>query len=233
MDSYLDIANSPIMWFVCAPVVLVVIAQALIFGKRAFRVAPSVGLTNKECWTAVRSGAIATIGPAFSMFVVMVTLMATLGGPVAWQRLSIIGTASTEMLSATLGAQAAGTELGAADYDGIAFASSCWVICLNTLGWLAFNFFFTHRMEKVKNRLERGDPKLVGIVGGAASFGGLSMLMISQVAAVDTIVALVVAAAVTLALNKVGEQRPRIRELIMAIALVAGMVAGQVGASVL
>ena len=53
-------------------------------------------------------GLISAIGPALGVFIVMVGLMASIGGPMAWLRLSIIGAAATELSAANIGAEACG-----------------------------------------------------------------------------------------------------------------------------
>ena len=57
------------------------------------------GLANR----AFKIGLISAIGPACGVFIVMVGLMASIGGPMAWLRLSIIGAAATELSAATMG----------------------------------------------------------------------------------------------------------------------------------
>lgn len=69
-------------------------------------------------------GLTSAIGPALGVFVVMLGLMSAIGGPIAWQRLSIIGAAPTELTAATMAAQAQGLELGGQGYGLINFANA-------------------------------------------------------------------------------------------------------------
>ena len=70
----------------------------------------------ETCDVAVENGVISAIGPAAGVFIVMVGLMASIGGPMSWLRLSIIGAAATELSAATFGAQAAGVPMGGEGY---------------------------------------------------------------------------------------------------------------------
>lgn len=102
MKEYLKIANDPILWLMCLPVVVLVAVQAVIFTKRAFQTAHIVKLTKEECWHAFRVGAISAIGPAIAVFIVMLGMMAVVGAPVTWMRLAIIGAAPTELTASAM-----------------------------------------------------------------------------------------------------------------------------------
>ena len=108
--DYLAIANAPIFWALCGITVVISLAQALLFMRQAKRAAVEVNLEQGLANKAFKIGLISAIGPACGVFIVMVGLMASIGGPMAWLRLSIIGAAATELSAATMGAQAAGVE---------------------------------------------------------------------------------------------------------------------------
>ena len=110
--DYLTIANSPVFWGLCGITVLISLAQALLFMRQAKKAAVEVNLEKGLANKAFKIGLISAIGPACGVFIVMVGLMASIGGPMAWLRLSIIGAAATELSAASMGAQAAGVEFG-------------------------------------------------------------------------------------------------------------------------
>ena len=72
--GYLEIANSPMMWAMVIPTLIVVCLQAYIFIRDAVKAGPIVGLTSKETKEAMRAGAICSIGPALSMSTVMIAV---------------------------------------------------------------------------------------------------------------------------------------------------------------
>ena len=142
MKEYLKIANDPILWLMCLPVVIVVAVQAIIFSKKAFQAASSVELTKKEAKTAFRIGAVSAIGPA-----------------------------PTELTASTMGAKAMGVEFGGEGYGVLEYANSVWVMTLNGIGWLLFVGLFTHKLDGLRNKISKGDSKLTGEIGGAATLG--------------------------------------------------------------
>lgn len=200
MKEYLKIANDPILWLMCLPVIIVVAIQAIIFSKKAFQAASSVELTKKEAKTAFRIGAVSAIGPAVAVFVVMLGMMAVVGGPMTWLRLSIIGAAPTELAASTMGATAMGVEFGGEDYGVLEYANSVWTM---------------------------GDSKLTGEIGGAATLGAMTYLVGGHLLAGGAkLVAALVAGGGMILLVKLSEKYPKLGEYNLGLAMVMGMVAG-------
>ena len=90
MDA-MKIANSIPMWIACGIPVILVIAQALVFAKKSYSAGKKIGLTEKQMKNAIKSSAITSIGPSIVILSGMLSLLITVGGPMAWMRLSLIG----------------------------------------------------------------------------------------------------------------------------------------------
>lgn len=176
MDDYLKIANDPVLWVLCLPVVSMVATQAILFTRKAFKSAPIVQLSRQECMHAFRAGAISAIGPAIAVFIVMLGMMAVVGAPITWMRLSIVGAAPTELTASAMGAQAMGVEFGGAGYGVLQYANSAWAMALNGSGWLLFCALFTHKLDSFRNKLTGGNTMLMGQIGGAAMLGTMAYL---------------------------------------------------------
>ena len=58
---------------------------------------------------------ISSIGPSVVILVTMISLLVTMGAPVAWMRLSFIGSVNYEAMAAGFGAQAMGKTLQTMD----------------------------------------------------------------------------------------------------------------------
>lgn len=227
MKEYLKIANDPILWLMCLPVVIIVAIQAIIFSKRAFEAADSVELTKKEAKDAFRIGAVSAIGPAVAVFVVMLGMMAVVGGPMTWLRLSVIGAAPTELAASTMGANAMGVEFGGEGYGVLEYANSVWAMTLNGIGWLLFVGLFTHKLDGLRNKISKGDSKLTGEIGGAATLGAMAYLVGGHLLAGGANLISALAAGVgMILLVKLAEKYPKLGEYNLGIAMVIGMVAG-------
>lgn len=226
MKNYLDVANDPWMWLMCAPIVSMTIFQAFIFTKKAFNTSKvgAVNLTRKQCIQAFRTGMISAVGPAVAVFIVMLGLMAVIGGPMSWFRLSVIGAAPTELTAATIGGQAMGVEFGSPEYGLTAFSSSLWTMTLNGIGWLLFCGLFTHRLGIIKDKVAGGDVNLLGEIAGAAVLGTAGYLLTGHLLAGGArMIAGITAAVVMALLTYLSDRVPKLKEYNLGIAMVIGM----------
>lgn len=85
---------------------------ALRYVKLGYKFAGSVGLDRSTCNRAFKSGMISATGPAIAQVIVILAMISVVGGPISWIRLSMIGSAATELTAARTGAAACGVELG-------------------------------------------------------------------------------------------------------------------------
>lgn len=226
--EYLEIANSPMMWLMVIPTVIMVCVQAYVFIRNAKKAGPLVDLSKDDIKEAMRAGAICSIGPGLSMFTAMIAMMSILGGPFAWLRLSIIGTITTEMLGATAGAGAMGVDLTSPNYGIIAFTCSVWVITLNTWGFFIVNLLFAHRMEKVKVAVEKRDIYMFNAIGSCVMIGCISMFLAGQmVGGLGKFSAAIASFVVMLLLMQLAKKFPKLAEYNLGIALIAGILIAQ------
>src|SRR3954453_19908867 len=138
MEQVMKMANSFPIWLIASLVIGIVIFQAIVFIRLASKAAPAVGLTSQEVKSVVRTGAISSLGPSFAIIIVAISLITFLGNPVTLMRIGIVGSAPIETIGSSLGAQAAGSELGSSNFTELAFTNAIWVMCLGGMGWLLF-----------------------------------------------------------------------------------------------
>lgn len=173
--DYLQVSNLPIFWVLAGITVVVSALQAFLYVRQANKATKECGLDASLPKQAFRIGFISAIGPALGVFIVMVGLMAAIGGPMAWLRLSIIGAAATELTAANLGAQACGvSQLGdiAQQAEPLKVLAVCWfTMALNGAGWLVFTGLFTPSLDKIRNKLGGGDMAWLGVMSAACSMG--------------------------------------------------------------
>ena len=219
--EYLKIANSPIFWILCLPVGLLVLIQAYIFSKKAIKSAELVDLSKSDAKKAFKIGAVSSIGPALGVFVVMLGLMSVIGGPLAWMRLAIIGSAPAELAASSMAAKAMGVELGGKGYNLVHFANAAWVMALNGSAWLLTTGLFSHQLG--------GDVKKLGVISIAAMCGSFAYLFGSELMKgfnTETrpfMVSAIGAAVVMIVLTKISEKYPKFKEYTLGIAMLAGM----------
>ncbi|WP_331683492.1 DUF5058 family protein [Peptacetobacter sp.] len=225
MEKILKIANSPTVWVLCSIVVSISLIQAALFMRMAKKTAKEIELPSEVTSKAFRIGLISAIGPAMGVFIVMVGLMPSIGGPMAWSRLSIIGAAATELTAANLGAQAAGVELGGEGFT-LTVMAVCWfVMALNGCGWLVVSGVFTPGLEKLRDKMSGGDAAWLAVLSGACSLGVFAYLNVNEIVkGVGNAIASVAGAiSMVLLIKFVVPKFPKLMEYSLGIAMVIGI----------
>lgn len=184
MDA-MQLANSLPLWLACGTAVLLVVFQAVIFTKKAMDAAPKVGLTNDQVKRAMKSSALTSLGPSVVILSGMLSLLVSVGGPMAWMRLSFIGSVMFESIAAGIGTASAGVQLGVDEMTTFAFTMAVWTMILGSIGWIIVSTLTADKMEKVQNRMAGGNSALVGVISGAAMVGAFGGMVSQKLVAVD------------------------------------------------
>lgn len=172
MPDYLHLANSSILFIIGAIIIIFVLLQAILFIRLAWKEGLKIGLTRQQMLKGLRSGMISAIVPSIPIVVTLISMVAVLGIPVPWIRLSVIGSGPYELLAAGIGAKSMGVEgLGGAGYTAQVFANSAWVMTIGAMWSSLIVFFFLRKIGKVYQRIENGDSRWMEIVSSSAFFG--------------------------------------------------------------
>lgn len=228
--DYLAISNLPIFWLLAGVTVIVSAVQAILYVRQANKATKECHLDPQLPRQAFKIGLISAIGPACGVFIVMVGLMFAIGGPIAWQRLSIIGAAATELSAATMGATAAGVTLGGEGYTLTVLAVSWFAMALNGAGWLVFTGVATPALEKLRDKMSGGDMGWLAAMSAACSIGIFGYLNANQMVSSGPSIAVGPTVAVlTGALSMMGIGRfivpkhPKLAEYSLGIAMIVGI----------
>ncbi|MGI8384084.1 DUF5058 family protein [Robertmurraya sp. P23] len=229
MEQVLNLANSTPVWIIASFFVFIVIFQALIFMRIATKTAPSIGMTSVETKRAIRTGFISSLGPSFGIVVVIISLIAVLGGPMTLARIGIIGSAATELTAAGIGANAYGVELNSSEFGLVAFTNAVWTMCLGGTGWLIFTALFTKSLGKAQKKVEKTNGAMLTIVSTAAMLGAFGYLASQQMANGFSETVTVILSAIMMILLLTLAKRMNIRwlsEWALGISLVVGLTIG-------
>lgn len=181
----MKIANSIPMWIACGIPVMLVVLQAVVFGKNAYGAGKKMGLTDKQLKGAVKSSAITSIGPSVVILSGMLSLLITVGGPMAWMRLSLIGSVMFESVAAGIGTQAVGVTLGTDAMTDTAFGMAVWTMILGSIGWVLFATFSADKMEKIQTKLSGGNAAMMTTIASAAIIAVFSAFSANNLVRMD------------------------------------------------
>ena len=176
----MQVANSPLMWIACAIPVCFVVFQSIMFLKGARKAATEMGIENHRIKSAMKSSAITSIGPSIVVLSGMLSLLVTVGAPVGWMRLSMIGSVMFEAIAAGLGTSAVGVTLGTDAMTPEAFGMAIWTMILCSIGWVIWATFSANKMDKVENKIAKGNTKTLMTIATCAIIGVFSAMCASH-----------------------------------------------------
>ena len=104
--------NHPILYIMVAFLVAVVLGQSVWFLVKALRRSKQIGMDQNKIKKTIKTAAVFTIAPAVSIVISVITLSKSLGLPLPWLRLSVVGSLSYEAIAASNAVSAMGLTLG-------------------------------------------------------------------------------------------------------------------------
>lgn len=178
MDSdYLKLANSWIMWVAVLPPVLLTFLQAGLFVRKALRDGKKMGITSAQFKAGAGAATISAVGPSMVIAIGCLALITTVGGPMAWMRLSYVGAVNYELTTANFAAIASGAVLGGEGMTVAVFACCCWVMCIGCMGWLIVSALFTDKMGKLTDLISGGNMTRVSLISAGGCLGAYTYMV--------------------------------------------------------
>ena len=107
--------NHPVLFILAGILILAVLGQSLFFLLKAMKRSKEIGMDQTKIRKTIKTAAIFTIAPAVSIVISVITLSKSLGIPLPWLRLSVVGSLSYEAIAASNALSSMGLELGKVD----------------------------------------------------------------------------------------------------------------------
>ena len=173
--------NSPAMYLICGGVILVVALICVLFMVRAYRAGLAIGMDATKMRRVIISSTTFTILPAVGILLGVIALSGSLGTPLPWLRLSVIGALHYETQVAQGAAESVGlSSLNIAEMTATAFSTIALVMSACIMGGILMSIFFTKRYT---NRLSGGSGKSGGGVAGGFGDKAMTAMFIGLVSA--------------------------------------------------
>ncbi|WP_313151662.1 DUF5058 family protein [Lacrimispora sp.] len=149
MNNYLDIANGGVVFLLCAVVIAYVLAQAVIFMRKAWARGLELGMEKKSIKKVMINSCVVSILPSLPILIILLLLMPSLGRYFPWLRLSVIGSGVYENMAADVTAKAFGLE-GIADnrFSLEIFVSAMWVMTIGIIWGPLYTAFGSKLIQK-------------------------------------------------------------------------------------
>ena len=165
----LQTLNSTPLYLLCGGIILFVVLLSVVFLVRAYRAGIALGMDRSKLNGAITSSVTFTILPSISILLGVIALSGTLGIPLPWLRLSVIGALHYETSVADIAARSTGLsglvveEMTAQAYVTIALLMGVGIIW-GVVCCVLFNKKYTSVLEKRSAK-----------TSGGPGFGDLAM----------------------------------------------------------
>ncbi len=169
--------NHPIIFVIVGVIILLVVGQSVFFLVRALKRAKEIGISNERVKRIVISSALFTIAPAVSILVGVIALSKTLGVPLPWLRLSVIGSLSYETVAAGNAITAFGAEMGEQITSPSMYVTVCFVMTIGILIGLILVPLLTKKIQHGMIKLDSMDKKWSEIFTNAMFLGMISAFL--------------------------------------------------------
>ena len=161
--------NRPAMYFICGGIVLFVALVCVFFMIRAWRAGIAIGMDRAKMKRTVYASATFAVLPSVGILLGVIALSGSLGTPLPWLRLSVIGALHYETQVAEAAAEAVGLSgLSASEMTAQAFSTIALLMGFCIMWGMVFSIFFS---KKYLARLQKPGKKQAA--GGG--FGDMAM----------------------------------------------------------
>ncbi|HPF88407.1 MAG TPA: DUF5058 family protein [Candidatus Limiplasma sp.] len=169
--------NSSFLYTITAIVILVIVGQSVFFLLRAWKRAKVIGISAATLRKTVISSAIYTVAPAVSILIGVIALSKSLGLPLPWLRLSVIGAITYETAAAASATSALGLSLGSLITDASAYLTVVWVMTIGIMMSLILVVLLTKRIERGITKIRTKDQKWSEILTTSLFLGMISAFL--------------------------------------------------------
>ena len=169
--------NHPLLFLMAGILVAVVLAQSVFFLVKALRRSKALGMDQKKIRKTMISAAIFTVAPAVAIVISVMVLSKTLGLPLPWLRLSVVGSMSYETVAATNALNAMGQTLGSSDLTAQQFVNVLIVMTISIMLGIWLVPVIGKKLQSGMKSLSNRDAKWADIFQNALFIGMIAAFL--------------------------------------------------------
>lgn len=171
MKDYLSQVNAPELYFLVGGVLLFIAVMCVVFIVKSYRAGIAIGMDPKVLKRAITSSATFTVLPSVSILLGVIALSGSLGVPISWLRLSVVGALQYELNVAQIAATAMGlTGLKPDEMNVTVFVTVAMVMTVGILGGVLCSIFgLKGYLGKVKGKKKQAAVQTESTDGAAGN----------------------------------------------------------------
>jgi len=177
MNHYLNSVNASSFYLIVAIILAFITVMCVVFLMKSYRAGVKLGMDKKVLKKTITASATFTLLPSISILLGVIALSGTLGVPLSWLRLSVIGALQYELNVAEIAAQSVGLSgLVLSELNMKAFVTIALVMTAGILGGVICCIFFLKKylgkVQSAPKKENSGKPGF-GAHATTAMFVGL------------------------------------------------------------
>lgn len=206
-----------------------VLVQSLLFMRNALKFNKKYQLYSKDDLRSIaKSSAISSIGPSFSVVVVVIAMISLVGPAVTFMRTGVIGAADYELWLADVVATTMGVTIGGEGFTEAVFTCAIFGMVLGSAPYMVNLLITLKPLDTAARKEQKKKHSFIPVLGMTAEIGFLGYWTLSTASGgvpktVGIIFGLLSSMGVTAAVRKSGNEK--LNDWILGIALIGGMVA--------
>ena len=169
--------NHPMLFVMAGILVAVVLAQSVFFLVKALRRSKELGMDQKKLCKTMVTAAVFTVAPAVAIVISVMVLSKTLGLPMPWLRLSVVGSMSYETVAATNALNAMGQSLGSGDLTAQQYVNVLIVMTISIMLGIWLVPLIGKKLQKGMKSLANRDAKWADIFSNALFIGMIAAFL--------------------------------------------------------
>ncbi len=184
--NILDQLSSTPLYLISGTVILFVAAMSLFFLIRAYRAGIAIGMDKTKLKRAITSSVTFTLLPSISILLGVIALSGTLGLPLPWLRLSVVGALHYETSVADIAAKSIG--LSGLNVDEMTLQAFTTIALLMTVGIIwgvvctaLFGKAYSKKLQADPNKKKKGGKSFADVAMTAMFIGLITAYMGSYV----------------------------------------------------
>lgn len=173
--NVLDQLSSPPLYLICGAIILFVAVMSIFFMVRAYRAGIAIGMDKVKLKRAITSSVTFSLLPSISILLGVIALSGTLGIPLPWLRLSVVGALHYETSVADIAAKSIGLSgLNAAEMTFEAFTTMALLMTMGIIwGCVCTILFGKSYTKKLSSSSKKSGGRSFGDSAMTAMFIGL------------------------------------------------------------
>jgi hypothetical protein len=201
--TYLDAAQHWLTYAIVVAGICYIVFLTVFHMRKSWKRALEIGYTKKQLRKVVKSSASYTLIPAIAILVGFFNLAPTLGIPLSWWRLSVIGNTVYEIMAADIALNASGVA-NVAEASAKEFVLVMSVMAIGIMGSMVISVLIAKKIQSGVFKIRQRDPRWSALGNSTFITTVLIVLTIPYFFRVSVaLLTLVTGAAVSLALRPV------------------------------